>query len=56
VSDKDSATGNTTQPVTGKKPYKTPSFRFETVFEVSALSCGKIQGTQGACNSVPKFS
>ena len=39
-----------------KKPYKVPSFRFESVFEVSALTCGKIAGTQGTCNSVPKFS
>ena len=28
-----------------KKPYKTPSLRFESVFEVSALSCGKVSST-----------
>ena len=28
-----------------KKPYKTPSLRFEPVFEVSALACGKILST-----------
>ncbi len=39
-----------------KKPYDTPSFRFERVFEVSALSCGKISSTQGACHSNPKKS
>ncbi len=31
-----------------KKPYKAPSFRFDSVFEVSALSCGKV-ATQGQC-------
>src|SRR6266853_823661 len=25
-----------------KKPYKAPSFRFEPVFEVAALACGKV--------------
>ena len=39
-----------------KKPYKAPSFRFESVFEVSALACGKIASTGGACNSNSKFS
>jgi hypothetical protein len=38
-----------------KKPYKTPSFRFEAVFEVSALSCGKLNDTESNC-SVRKFS
>jgi len=39
-----------------KKPYETPSFRFERVFEVSALSCGKVGSTQGSCHSNPKKS
>jgi hypothetical protein len=34
---------------TAKKPYKVPSFRFESVFEVSALSCGKVAGTEMNC-------
>jgi hypothetical protein len=33
----------------GKKPYKTPTLRFENVFEVSALSCGKLVSTGGQC-------
>jgi hypothetical protein len=41
---------------TVKKPYKTPSFRFDRVFEVSALSCGKIDATQGNCHSNRKIS
>lgn len=39
-----------------KKPYKAPSFRFESVFEVSALSCGKVYATQGACRASRKAS
>ena len=39
-----------------KKPYETPSFRFERVFEVSALSCGKMQTTQSGCHQNRKHS
>jgi hypothetical protein len=39
-----------------KKPYKAPSFRFEPVFEVSALACGKVSSTQGGCHSSRKAS
>ena len=39
-----------------KKPYKTPSVRFESVFEVSALSCGKVSATQGSCKVSMKAS
>jgi hypothetical protein len=45
-----------TAPSPAKKPYTTPSFRYESVFETSALSCGKMQGTQGACNLNRKVS
>jgi hypothetical protein len=38
-----------------KKPYEKPSFRYEKVFVTSALTCGKISATQGAC-SVSKSS
>jgi hypothetical protein len=40
----------------GKKPYKTPSVRFESVFEVSALSCGKVSTTQANCKVSMKAS
>jgi hypothetical protein len=40
----------------GRKPYKPPSFRFEPVFEVSALSCGKVSNTQGDCHFIMKAS
>jgi len=32
-----------------KKPYQKPSFRYERVFETSALSCGKVQASQSGC-------
>ncbi len=32
-----------------KKPYEKPSFRYEQVFVTTALSCGKIAGTQTNC-------
>jgi hypothetical protein len=32
-----------------KKTYKPPSFRFEPVFEVSALACGKVFASQSGC-------
>ena len=32
-----------------KKPYHKPAVRHERVFEVSALTCGKIQSTQSSC-------
>ena len=35
-----------------KEPYEKPSFRYEKVFVTSALSCGKIGGTQGTCSSI----
>jgi hypothetical protein len=40
----------------GKKPYEKPTFRFERVFETMALSCGKMQSTQGSCHSNRKNS
>ena len=39
-----------------KKPYKAPSFRFEPVFEVAALACGKVFATQGGCRHSRKAS
>jgi hypothetical protein len=35
------------QPV--RKPYRKPAVRYERVFEVQALTCGKVQGTMGSC-------
>jgi hypothetical protein len=54
VANKDSADE---QPKAGvRKPYKAPSIRFQSVFEVSALSCGKISGTQASCHHSRKAS
>jgi hypothetical protein len=33
-----------------KKEYKKPEFQREKVFETMALSCGKVESTQGACH------
>lgn len=32
-----------------KKPYVKPEVRHEKVFETMALTCGKVQRTQGQC-------
>ena len=53
---KDSMNEKTPKTATGKKPYKAPTLRFENVFEVSALSCGKLAGTSSQCNAAPKTS
>lgn len=42
-----------------KKPYSAPSFRFERVFETSALACGKTAGQgghSGPCHTAVKKS
>jgi hypothetical protein len=39
-----------------KTPYAKPAFRHESVFETSALSCGKVQTTQAGCRSNRKVS
>jgi hypothetical protein len=36
-------------PTRGRKPYQKPVFRFERVFETTALACGKINATQSHC-------
>ncbi len=40
---------NPREPAQDKKPYRKPEFRFERVFETRALTCGKVQQTQGSC-------
>jgi len=42
--------------MTAKKPYRTPELRFERVFEVMALVCGKISHTEQSCHSSRKVS
>ncbi len=39
-----------------KKPYEKPAFRHERIFETMALSCGKLNPTQGQCKSNRKNS
>jgi hypothetical protein len=39
-----------------KKAYEPPAFRFEIAFVTSALSCGKISGTEVNCHTNRKVS
>jgi hypothetical protein len=39
-----------------KRAYQKPSFKHEKVFETTALSCGKIDTTQGQCGRSPRAS
>ena len=39
-----------------KKTYARPAFRCEQVFVTSALSCGKVNSSQGQCNLNRKVS
>jgi hypothetical protein len=43
-------------PTGNKKPYRKPALRHERVFETQALSCGKVQTTQGPCHYNRKTS
>ena len=44
------------QKAAAKKPYGKPEVRFESVFEVSALACGKVHATQHGCRFSRKAS
>jgi hypothetical protein len=39
-----------------RMPYEKPAYHHESVFETSALTCGKIQNTQGNCHANRKNS
>lgn len=56
MKDKKNPNENAAETLPKKKPYKTPTVRFEPVFEVSALACGKINSSQGGCHFVQKAS
>ena len=43
------ARSDSEQPGKEKKPYTKPGFRFERVFETSALACSKTPVTGSAC-------
>ena len=45
----------TPEPPAGKKTYQTPTLKFESVFEVSALGCGKLT-SQAGCKFSTKSS
>ena len=39
-----------------RKPYQKPAVRCEKVFETNALTCGKVNVTQGSCHFNRKTS
>ena len=41
-------------PVTNRKPYEKPSFRFEQVFVTTALTCGKVGPVNAQCSTSQK--
>jgi hypothetical protein len=43
-------------PPAARKPYHKPAVRYERVFETRALTCGKVQPTQGSCQNNRKNS
>ena len=40
----------------GRKPYEPPTIECEELFEVLALSCGKINPTTRSCFQLPRSS
>jgi hypothetical protein len=56
VDEESHASSKSAAPTPKKKPYVKPAFRYEKVFETQALACGKIVGTGGQCQQVPKTS
>jgi len=39
-----------------RKPYQKPAVRYEQIFETKALTCGKVNITQGSCHFNRKTS
>lgn len=53
----DQAVGRSdSEPAHRRKFYQKPAFRFERVFETTALSCGKVNSTQFQCRFNRKTS
>lgn len=53
---KQSQTETQSHSARGRKPYVKPAYQREKVFETMALSCGKVQSTQGSCHQNRKNS
>jgi hypothetical protein len=49
-------TPGTTDQARGKRPYEPPRIQSETIFETTALACGKISGQSRNCNIHPQNS
>jgi hypothetical protein len=56
VGNENTSENPSSEPETPKKQYTAPSFEFETAFEVSALSCGKVFSNQSGCHFSRKAS
>lgn len=54
--DKNESTAADQRTSAKRKPYQPPQVRHERVFETMALSCGKVQTTQGSCRGNRKAS
>ncbi|HZQ22003.1 MAG TPA: hypothetical protein VFA89_04320 [Terriglobales bacterium] len=49
-------TGKTVSPASARKAYRKPEFRYEQVFETTALACGKTPATPLLCKGHKKNS
>lgn len=47
---------NETEQEDSRQPYEPPRMEVEELFEVVALSCGKIRPTRASCVRVPRVS
>jgi hypothetical protein len=57
LNDNNASKEKTPEPPARKKTYQTPTLKFESVFEVSALGCGKLTGsTESSCHFSTKSS
>jgi len=56
MSEKDQSVVRAEAQPTSKRAYEKPEFRFESVFETRALSCGKMEATQQQCHFNRKSS
>jgi len=52
----DNSSSNQASAIESKKPYEKPAFRYEQVFVTTALTCGKIDGTETSCHHNHKVS
>ncbi len=54
--DKTEKESNRSRTGRARKPYVKPAYQREQIFETMALSCGKVQSTEGQCHHNRKNS